>query len=132
MPDDANAIRVDFDEGEPLALVFDGQALPGALVSWAWCQLMALDGLLVAIAVTGRGHDADTEGAGAVRAVLVPVINALEFSQQRRVNCRSDRRLNRRSRQSSRRNPNDWPVVSRDELRAWLATLHANTPDGPP
>ena len=83
MPDDANAIRADFDESEPPALVFNEQALPGALVSWAWCQLKALDILLVAIAVTDRGHDGDQEVAGAVRAVLVPVINALEFSEQR-------------------------------------------------
>jgi hypothetical protein len=83
MPDDANAIRVDFDESEPPALVFNEQALPGALVSWAWCQLKALDVLLVPIAVMGRGHDGDLEVASAVRAVLVPVINALEFSEQR-------------------------------------------------
>jgi hypothetical protein len=83
MPDDANAIRADFDETEPPALVFNEQALPGALVSWAWCQLKALDVLLVAIAVTGRGPGGDTEVASAVRAVIVPVINALEFSEQR-------------------------------------------------
>jgi hypothetical protein len=83
MPDDANAIRADFDESEPPALVFNEQALPGALVSWAWCQLKALDTLLVAIAVTGRDHEGDTEVASAVRTVLVPVINALEFSEQR-------------------------------------------------
>jgi len=83
MPDAPNSIRADFDEDEPPALVFNEQALPGALVSWAWCQLKALDVLLVAIAVTDRGHEGDQEVAGAVRAVLVPVINALEFSEQR-------------------------------------------------
>jgi hypothetical protein len=37
----------------------------------------------VAIAVTCRGHEGDTEVASAVRAAVVPVINALEFSEQR-------------------------------------------------
>jgi len=83
MPDGSDGIRVHFEENEPPALVFNEQALPGALVSWAWCQLKALDVLLVAIAGIDRGDEGDPEVAGAVRAVLVPVINALEFSEQR-------------------------------------------------
>jgi len=83
MPDAPNAIRVNFDENEPPALVFNERALPGALVSWAWCQLKALDDLLMAIAGTDRDHEGEPDVAGAVRAVLVPVINALEFSERR-------------------------------------------------
>ncbi len=82
-PDDANAIRLRFDEDEPPALVFGDRAMPGALVSWAWCQLKALDALLAAALENGSRSDGESDLAGAVRTVLVPVINALEFSERR-------------------------------------------------
>ena len=83
VPDDANAIRYRFDEDEPPAVVFSDQAMPGALVSWAWSQLMALDALLAAGLENGSGRDGEPDVAGAVRTVLVPVINALRFSELR-------------------------------------------------
>ena len=103
MPDAPNAIRVNFDENEPPALVFNEHALPGALVSWAWCQLKALDVLLAAIAVTGPNHEGEPDVASAVRAVLVPVINALEFSEQRASELQSESMA---ARSSARRGKN--------------------------
>ncbi|WP_422011927.1 hypothetical protein [Roseateles sp.] len=83
MPDGQNGIRADFDEDEPPAVIFNDQALPSALVSWAWSELMALNSLLDAI--TERAHHSlgDPDIAGAVQATLVPVINALRFSEER-------------------------------------------------
>lgn len=81
-PEASNAIRVQFDEHEPAAVVFSESAHPGALVSWAWCQLIALDTLLATGSGTRRtAHEEDV--AGAVRSVLVPVINALVFAELR-------------------------------------------------
>jgi hypothetical protein len=81
MPEGHDAIRVRFDEHEPPAVMFNERARPGALVSWAWCQLSALDSLLRPLVDRRRPGDADV--AGAVRSVLVPVINALVLSEQR-------------------------------------------------
>jgi hypothetical protein len=83
MPEDHDAIRLDVDEEEPPALEFNAQASPGALVSWAWSQLSAMDAMLSALTQQG-GYD-DDGGAvlDAVRAVVMPVINALQLSEQR-------------------------------------------------
>ena len=83
MPEGHNGIRVQFEEDEPPALTFHAQALPGALVSWAWHQLVTLDALLDALTVTRQGRHGDTALASAVQALIVPVINALSFSEQR-------------------------------------------------
>ena len=83
VPDASNAIRYQFDEDEPPALVFNDQASPGALVSWAWTQLQALDALLTVMIERGSRDEGVPDLAGAVRTVLVPVINALAFSEQR-------------------------------------------------
>ncbi len=90
MPDGQNGIRIDFDEDEPPAVIFNDQALPSALVSWAWSELMALNSLLDAI--TERSHRSlgDADIAGAVQATLAPVINALRFSEQRAHELRLD------------------------------------------
>ena len=83
VPDDTNAIRGTFDQGEPAAIVFSEGATPGALVSWAWCQLSALDALLVAM-IEARPTDGDDASiAEAARVILVPAINALRFSELR-------------------------------------------------
>jgi hypothetical protein len=82
MPEAPNAIRIHFDENEPPALVFNNLAHPGALVSWAWGQLTALNALLAGRAETRwTAHEKDITGA--VRSVLVPVINALAFAELR-------------------------------------------------
>lgn len=83
MPEGHEAIRVQFEENEPPALIFHEQAQPSALVSWSWCQLSALNSLLDAIICSRRGPLGEPDVAGAVQAVLVPVINALSFSEQR-------------------------------------------------
>ena len=83
MPEAHDAIRIRFDEDEPPALVFNERALPGALISWAWCQLTALDSLLRPLSERSRPADDDADVVGAVRSVLVPVINALTFSERR-------------------------------------------------
>lgn len=90
MPWDHNAIRVRFDDDEPHALVFHEQALPGALVSWAWSQLMALNALLDAILEARREDPDGSSFAAAVQNVLLPVINALAFSEQRAHQLRSE------------------------------------------
>ena len=89
MPEDHDAIRVRIDSDEPPAVMFHEHARPGALVSWAWSQLMALNSMLDAIidARTGRLDGPDI--AGAVQAVLVPVMNALNFSEERAHQLRS-------------------------------------------
>ena len=82
MPEATNAIRIAFDEDEPPAIVFNESAHPGALISWAWCQLIALDSLLAAVSENRRtAHEEDV--AGAVRSVLVPALNALVFAELR-------------------------------------------------
>jgi len=78
-----NAIRLNFDEDEPSALIFNDRACPSALVSWAWNQLRSLDSLLIAVAESGYGGDGSPGLAAAVRTMLVPAINALEFSERR-------------------------------------------------
>jgi hypothetical protein len=83
MPEGHNAIRVHFDEDEPPALAFNEQAMPGALVSWAWCQLTALDSLLRVLSERGERGDDDADVVAAVRSVLEPAINALAFSELR-------------------------------------------------
>ena len=83
VPDDANAIRCQFDETPAPALVFNDQAAPGALVSWAWSQLKALDAFLAVVSETKSRDEGEPDIAAAVRTVLVPVINALEFSEWR-------------------------------------------------
>jgi hypothetical protein len=83
MPEGHDAIRVRFDEDEPPALTFNEQALPGALVSWAWCQLAALDSLLRVLAERSQRGEDDADVVGAVRSVLGPAINALVFSELR-------------------------------------------------
>ena len=81
-PEATNAIRIAFDENEPPAIVFNESAQPGALISWAWCQLIALDTLLTAVSETRRtAHEEDV--AGAARSVLGPAINALVFAERR-------------------------------------------------
>lgn len=80
MPEATNAIRTAFDEDEPPAIVFNESAHPGALISCAWCQLVALDTLLAAVSETRRtAHEKDV--AGAARSVLVPAIGALVFDR---------------------------------------------------
>lgn len=91
MPEDHDAIRVHFDPDEPPALVFNEHALPGALVSWAWGQLSALDSLLRVASQRRTPDDDDADIVGAVRSVLVPVINALEFSERRAYQLRDGR-----------------------------------------
>jgi hypothetical protein len=91
MPEGHDAIRIRVGADEPPALVFNDHARPGALVSWAWSQLTALDSLLQAM--TDRRQDGD-DGAdivGAVRSVLVPAINALAFSERRAHELRCER-----------------------------------------
>lgn len=83
MPEGHNAIRVHFDEDEPPALAFNEQALPGALVSWAWSQLAALDALLRVLSEASQRGDDGADVAGAVRSVLGPALNALAFSELR-------------------------------------------------
>lgn len=83
MPETSSAIRLGTFEDEPPAVVFHEQALPGALVSWAWCQLVALNSMLDAILATRRGPLDGPDVAGSVQVVLVPVINALELSEER-------------------------------------------------
>lgn len=90
MPEGHNAIRVHFDEDEPPALAFNEQALPGALVSWAWCQLTALDSLLRVLSAASPRGDDDADVVAAVRCVLGPAINALVFSELRAHQLRSD------------------------------------------
>jgi len=86
-PEAVNAIRYDFDEDEPPALIFNESAQPGALVSWAWCQLSTLDTLL--IAQRGRRPSCDEqEVAEAVRAIIGPVMNALRLSERRAFDLR--------------------------------------------
>jgi hypothetical protein len=82
MPEGVNAIRLEFDEEEPEAVVFNPAAAPGALVSWAWTQLATLHALLMDESGVSRGYD-DLDVAEAVRAVIGPVMNALQFSEER-------------------------------------------------
>ncbi|GAP37828.1 hypothetical protein ABXN37_22160 [Piscinibacter sakaiensis] len=82
MPEGHDGIRIVVGRDEPPALVFHADAAPGALVSWAWSQLSTLDTLLDAV---DRGHDSPVVApnvAGAVRAVIGPVMAALAFSEQ--------------------------------------------------
>lgn len=81
-PEAVNAIRYDFDEDEPPALIFNECASPGALVSWAWCQLSTLDTLLIAQRERRPSCD-EQEVAEAVRAIIGPVMNALRLSERR-------------------------------------------------
>jgi hypothetical protein len=83
MPGSQNGIRVRFEDDEPPDVAFHEQALPGALVSWAWCQLVALNELLDAITAAQQGSLGGPDTAGAVQSTLVPVINALRFSERR-------------------------------------------------
>ncbi len=83
MPEDHDAIRIRIDGDEPPAVIFNDHALPGALVSWAWCQLAALDSLLQAMTERRQDGEDDADVVGAVRSVLVPAINALAFSERR-------------------------------------------------
>ncbi len=83
LPDAPDSIRVRTDDDEAPALVFNDRAPPGALVSWAWCQLKALDALLCAVLERPSAGDDDTDLVGAVHDMLVPVVNALAFSERR-------------------------------------------------
>jgi len=98
MPDGADAIRVDFDDDEPATVVFNDQAQPGALVSWAWCQLTALDGLLRALVTRQSAHDCCAGEVEAVRNVLVPVINALALSERRAHELQREREASKKLR----------------------------------
>ena len=100
MPEGHDAIRIRFEADEPPALVFNDRALPGALVSWAWCQLTALDSLLQAMTDGRQDADGSADVVGAVRSVLVPAINALAFSERRahELRCERDVRPGRRRR----------------------------------
>jgi hypothetical protein len=111
LPDGADAIRVDFDDDEPAAVVFNDQAQPGALVSWAWCQLTALDGLLRALVARQSPHDCSAGEVEAVRNVLVPVINALALSERRA-------HALRREREASTRRSGDRKGNARKDKRA--------------
>ena len=82
MPEDAYAICSDDDGWESPAVVFNQAATPGALVSWAWSQLTALDTVL-RLQWGNRAPDDEQEVAEAVRTTLTPVINALRLSQER-------------------------------------------------
>lgn len=103
MPEGHDAIRVHVDADEPPALVFNERAAPGALVSWAWCQLDALDSLLRVMSESGRGGDADVEVVAAVRSVLGPAINALVFSELRAYQLRPVEPTPARRRRGKRR-----------------------------
>jgi len=92
MPEDHDAIRIRFEADEPPALVFNETALPGALVSWAWCQLATLDSLLRVLSEPLERGDAAADVVGAVRSVLGPALNALEFSERRAYQIASARR----------------------------------------
>lgn len=83
LPWDHNAIRIGFNDDEPPAVMFHREALPGALVSWAWSQLMSLNSMLEAVLETRHSSSDGADIAGAVQTVLVPVINALQFSEER-------------------------------------------------
>ena len=100
MPEGHDAIRVRVEADEPAALLFNEQALPGALVSWAWCQLTALDALLQAITEQRQDGRDDADVVGAVRSVLVPAINALALSERRahELRCGRERPPGRRRR----------------------------------
>ena len=91
MPEGHDAIRIRFDADEPPAIAFNDQAHPGALVSWAWCQLTALDSLLQAITEMRQDGRDDADIVGAVRSVLVPAINALAFSDRRAQELQNER-----------------------------------------
>ena len=82
MPEDSHAICSDDDAWQCPAVVFNDAATPGALVSWAWSQLTALDTLLREL-WTSRAGDDDNEVAAAVHTTLGPVINALRLSEER-------------------------------------------------
>jgi hypothetical protein len=88
-PESSNAIRVDFNEDEPPAVLFNDLAVPAALVSWAWCQLKMLDTLLLAASANRGRADGDADVAGAVRNVIGPVINALALSELRAAELRN-------------------------------------------
>lgn len=102
MPETCNAIRGGLFDDEPPAVVFHEQARPGALVSWAWSQLVALNSMLDAIIEARRSPLDGPDIAGGVQAVLAPVINALEFSEQRAHELHAGAEASRsRSRKSS-------------------------------
>jgi hypothetical protein len=102
MPETCNTIRLGSFEGEPPAVVFHKQATSRALVSWAWSQLTALNSMLDAIIETRRGEIDGPDIAEGVQAVLVPVINALEFSEQRAHELHAEAKASRsRSKKSS-------------------------------
>ncbi len=82
MPDDAIAICSDIESPEAPAVIFNEAASPSALVSWAWSQLATLSTLLLAQSMARRYHEPDDLG-DAARAVIVPVMNALQLSEQR-------------------------------------------------
>jgi hypothetical protein len=82
VPDGASAICADTDECDAPAVIFNEAASPGALVSWAWSQLTALDTLLLHQWMNRASYD-EQDVAEAVRAILGPVINALRLSEQR-------------------------------------------------
>ncbi len=103
MPEGHDAIRVRIDEDEPPALVFNDQAPPGALVSWAWCQLAALDSLLQAMTESRQRGEDDADVVGAVRSVLVPAINALAFSERRAHELRREREASTARRRAKKR-----------------------------
>jgi hypothetical protein len=103
MPETCNAIRFGLFEEEPPAVVFNKQALPGALVSWAWSQLTALNSMLDAIIEARRGEIDGPDVAGGVQAVLVPVISALEFSEQRAHELQAEAKASRTRSKKSRR-----------------------------
>jgi hypothetical protein len=102
MPEGHDAIRIRVDRDEPPALVFNAQARPGALVSWACCQLTALDALLQAL-TDRRQHGDEADVVGAVRSVLGPAINALAFSELRAHELRSDRQARAARRRRNKR-----------------------------
>ncbi|GAP36548.1 hypothetical protein [Piscinibacter sakaiensis] len=83
MPEGHGGIRITVGDDEPPAVLFHAQAAPGALVSWAWSQLVTLDTFLDAAAGAGEARGGAPDIAGAARAVLGPVIAALAFSEQR-------------------------------------------------
>ena len=103
MPEGHDAIRVRLDTDEPPALVFNDQALPGALVSWAWCQLKALDALLQAMSERPQDGGDGADVVGAVRSVLGPAINALAFSERRAHELQCEREAAPERRRGKRR-----------------------------
>jgi hypothetical protein len=63
-------------------VIFHENATPSALVSWAWSRLATLSSLLLSQTMARNCHEPDDLG-DAARAIIVPVMNALQLAEQR-------------------------------------------------